>query len=209
MKKETNQILQINSFLQGVKDICNDINYFDINQTITYLYNAWKNHNTIFLIGNGGSAATASHFAADLNNCTAKIENVHPVKALSLVDNISRFSALVNDEGWNKVYVSQIKNFFQTGDIVMGISVHGGSGQDRSGVWSQNLLSALQYAKDNGGKALGLTGFDGGAMKQMCDICINVPYDTTPHVEGFHGILTHLLSHQLTEKIREFSIIYG
>src|SRR3989344_4511770 len=142
MKKETDHISEINIFIQGVKEICNDINYSDINQTITYLYNAWQNHNTIFLIGNGGSAATASHFAADLNNCTAKIGNVHPVKALCLVDNITRFSALVNDEGWNKVYVSQIKNFFQTGDIVMGISVHGGSGQDRSGIWSQNLLSA-------------------------------------------------------------------
>lgn len=205
MEIDKNRHLQIDKFIGGVKQICGDISYEDIDKIVEELYLGWRRKSTVFLFGNGGSAATASHFTADLNNCTVTTKDAHPIRALSLADNITRFSALTNDEGWNKVYVSQLQNFFQAGDIAIGISVHGGSGQDRAGIWSQNLLSALQFAKDNGGKALGLTGFDGGVMKTLCDVCVNVPFNTTPHVEGFHAILTHLISSQLTERIKESS----
>lgn len=194
---------EIDSFLKDVKDICDQISQKDIGLLIDYLFKAWWNQNTIFFIGNGGSASTSIHFAADLNNCTAKIEGVHPVRAMSLNENHSRISALTNDEGWANVYITQLKNFFKPGDVVVGISVHGGSGKDRAGIWSQNLLAALQYAKDNGGKALGFTGFDGGAMKTLCDVCVNVPKDSTPHVEGMHVVLHHLVFDQLTKRIKK------
>ena len=193
----------VDTFLRGVEQICTDISREDINKLVEELYQAWERRSQIFLIGNGGSNASASHFAADLNNCTAKIEGVHPFRALCLGDNLTRVSALTNDEGWGRVYIAQLENFYQEGDVVLGISVHGGSGADRAGVWSQNLLSALQYAKDLGGRALGFTGFDGGAMKELCHVCINVPYNTTPHVEGFHSILTHLVSSELTRRIAQ------
>lgn len=116
-------------------------------------------------------------------------------------ENPSRLSALTNDEGWANVYVEQLKNFFQPGDVVVGISVHGGSGSDKAGTWSQNLLIALQFAKDQQGRALGFTGFDGGAMKTLCHVNVNVPIDSTPLVEGLHVVLHHLVVEELRERI--------
>lgn len=192
----------VDSFIKGIVDICEKISQKDIDQIIEYLFKAWWNQNNVFLIGNGGSAGTALHLTADLNNCTIKFNNVHPIHALSLVDNMVRYSALVNDAGWENVYVEQLKNYFKPGDVVFAISVHGGTGKDMAAAWSQNLVKALKYAQDNGGKALALAGFDGGVMKQMCDACIVIPYNTTPHVEGFYGVVHHLITERLTEKIK-------
>ncbi len=191
----------IDSFLKGVIEICENINQKDIDKVIDLFFQAWWNQNNIFFVGNGGSAGTSIHFAGDLVNTTANIPDVPPIRALSLNDNMVRFSALVNDRGWEKVYVEQLKTYFKPGDIVTAISVHGGSGKDKAGPWSQNLTAALQYAKDNGGKTIGLAGFDGGAFKEICDACIIVPYNTTPHVEGFHVVVHHLIFDQLTKKI--------
>lgn len=196
------KIPYIDLFLKGIGEICQKISHKDIDQTVEYLFKAWWGGNNIFIIGNGGSAASALHFAADLNNCTSKIANTQSVRSLSLVDNITRFSALVNDMGWENVYVEQLKNYWKSGDIVLAISVHGCTGKDQASAWSQNLIKALQFAKDNGGKTLGLAGFDGGLFKKICDVCIIIPYNTTPHVEGFYGIVHHLITERLTDKIK-------
>ena len=202
-KKANEKVDYISSFLEGIVKICHSINQKDIDKAVEYIFNAWWSGNNIFIIGNGGSAGAALHFTADLNNCTIRMNNVHLVHALSLVDNMVRYSALVNDLGWEDVYVEQLKNYFRPGDIVFAISVHGGTGKDMAEAWSQNLVKALKYAQDNGGKTLALTGFDGGLMKKMCDVCIVIPYNTTPHVEGFYGVIHHLITERLTEKIKK------
>lgn len=200
---KNNKVEYVDDFLKGILEICEKISQKDIDEVIEYLFRAWWNQNNIFIIGNGGSAGAALHFTADLNNATIKLSNVHPVHALSLVDNMVRYSALVNDAGWENVYTEQLKNYFRPGDIVFAISVHGGTGKDMASAWSQNLVKALNYAQDNGGKALALTGFDGGVMKKDCDSCIVIPYNTTPHVEGFYGVVHHLITERLTEKITD------
>lgn len=199
----TTKISFVEEYLEGIVEICHKISRDDIEKFINAIFEAWLEKRNIFIIGNGGSASTASHLTADLNNSLSEIPT-HQIKAFCLNDNMTRFSALVNDKGWKNVYTEQLKNYFQAGDVVIAISVHGGSGQDKAGVWSQNLLSALQYAKDRGGKALGLAGFDGGAMKKMCDVCVVVPYNTTPHVEGFHVVLHHLFFEALPKKVQSF-----
>lgn len=201
-KANKEQVDYIDSFLKGIVEICQNISQKDIDLVVEQLFKAWWNQNNIFLIGNGGSAGAALHFTADLNNCTIRMDSVHPVHALSLVDNMVRYSALVNDWGWENVYVEQLKNYFKPGDIVLAISVHGGTGKDMSEAWSQNLIKALKYAQDNGGKALAIAGFDGGVMKKECDACIVIPYNSTPHVEGFYGVVHHLITERLTEKIK-------
>lgn len=193
----------IEEYLDGIIEICNKISRDDIEKFIETIFKAWFEKRNIFIIGNGGSSSTASHLTADLNNSLSDIPT-HQIKAICLSDNMARFSALVNDRGWEIVYTEQLKNYFQPGDVVIAISVHGGSGEDKAGVWSQNLLAALQYAKDRGGKALGLAGFDGGAMKKMCDVCVVVPYNTTPHVESFHVVLHHLFFDALPKKVNAF-----
>jgi len=172
-----------------------------IDRAIELLFAAWQRGNTIFTCGNGGSASTASHLVADLSKCTI-VPDRPRLRAVSLVENIPLVSALVNDEGWDNVYVEQLKTWFRPGDVVIGISVHGGSGRDHAGQWSQNLLRAMQYARDHRGYALGFSGFDGGAMKNLAHVCVVVPYNTTPHVEAFHVVLHHLVTFCLAERIR-------
>jgi D-sedoheptulose 7-phosphate isomerase len=191
----------IERFLDGVREVTEKIDRTAIDRAIETIFAAWQRGNTIYTVGNGGSAGTATHLACDLFKCT--IADGRPrLRAMSLVDNIPLMSALTNDDGWDKVYEEQLKTLFRAGDVVLAISVHGGNGRDKAGLWSQNLLRALQYAKDHGGHAIGFSGFDGGAMKELCDVCVVVPYNTTPHVEAFHVVLHHLITFCLAEKIR-------
>lgn len=190
----------IERFLKGIGEIAATIDRAAIDRVIEILLGGWQRGNTVFVIGNGGSAGTATHFAADLTKCTIAPGKPR-LRAVSLVDNVPLVSALTNDDGWDQVYVEQLKTFFRPGDVVVALSVHGGAGRDQAGLWSQNLVKALQYAKDHGGTAVGLVGFDGGAMKGLADACIVVPYNTTPHVESFHVVLHHLITFCLAERI--------
>ncbi|HXW94998.1 MAG TPA: SIS domain-containing protein [Nitrososphaerales archaeon] len=183
-------------YLSEVSKIASDLDRGDIDKAISILYDAWRSDNQVFVAGNGGSASTSTHFACDLNKWVSD-EAERKFRAFALVDNIPMVSALTNDNGWGEIYVEQLKNFFRKGDVLVAISVHGGSGSDKAGLWSQNLLKAVKYAKDNGGKVVGLSGFDGGVLKTAADACVVVPAESTPHVEGMHLVLTHLMSEQL------------
>jgi D-sedoheptulose 7-phosphate isomerase len=196
----------IEKFLDGVHEIAARLDRNALDRAIEALFATWARGGTIFTCGNGGSAGTAQHLAADLFKCT--ITPGQPrLRAVSLVDNVPLVSALINDDGWDKIYEEQLKTLFHRGDVVLAISVHGGSGKDKAGLWSQNLLRALQYARDNGGTAVGFSGFDGGAMREICDVCVVVPYNTTPHVEAFHVVLHHLITFCLAEKIRAHRLV--
>ena len=187
-------------YLAEVSRIAAGLNRGDIDRAIEILYEAWKNDRQVFVAGNGGSASTSTHFASDLNKWVSD-EADRKFRAMALVDNIPLMSALTNDNGWGEVYTEQLRNIFRKGDVLVAISVHGGSGSDRAGPWSQNLLKAVKYVKDNGGKVVGLSGFDGGALKTAADACVVVPAESTPHVEGMHAVLTHLMSEQLRDRI--------
>jgi D-sedoheptulose 7-phosphate isomerase len=190
----------IDRFLAGIDEIVKAISREDIDRAIDALHRAWTERRTVFLAGNGGSAGTATHFAADLNKMTA-IPGKPRLRAMSLGDNVPLVSAIVNDEGWENLYTEQLETFFSPGDVLVTISVHGGKGSDKAGAWSQNLVKAIEWVKARGGTTIGLVGFDGGVMREMCDISIVVPYRTTPHVEGFHVVLHHLIAFCLAERI--------
>ena len=189
-------------YLHQVESIARRVSQEDISNVIELLYEAWKEGRQVFLAGNGGSAPTATHFASDLAKFTS-VEGQKRFRAISLVDNVPLISALTNDLGWDNVYAEQLKNLMQKGDVFVAISVHGGSGADAAGLWSQNLLKAAKLVKENGGKVVGLAGFDGGALKQVADACIVVPVDSTPQVEGFHCVLSHLICDRLRDLIGE------
>ena len=183
-------------YLAESQDILKKMDREAINKAIRILYDAWRNDNQVFVIGNGGSASTSTHFACDLNKWVSD-EAERKFRAFALVDNIPLMSALTNDNGWGDVYAEQLRNFFRKGDVLVAISVHGGSGSDKAGPWSQNLLKAVKYVKERGGKVVGLAGFDGGVLRTAADACVVVPAESTPHVEGMHLVLTHLMSEQL------------
>lgn len=192
----------IKKYLSEVVEVARRISAEDIDKVIEILFDAWNHGNRGFTCGNGGSASTATHFACDLLKTTASGDK-RGFKAECLNDNIPLMSALINDEGFDNLFIEQLKTKFQKGDVLICLSVHGGSGKDKAGLWSQNLLKAIKYAKDMGGKTIGLSGFDGGPMKQLADVCIVVPINSTPHVESFHLVLEHLICGCLKEKIAE------
>lgn len=196
----------INLYLRDLELIVNRILRKDIDRVIQLLFETWGKGKQVFLAGNGGSASTATHFACDLAKFTS-VEEKKRFRALALTDNMPLFSALTNDLGWENVYVEQLKNMMDEGDVFVVISVHGGAGADKAGAWSQNLVKAAKFVKDNGGKIVGLTGFSGGILKQMADACIVVPIDSTPQVEGFHVVLTHLICARLREMIAQFDSV--
>ena len=189
----------VEHYFAEMHKIIDDIAIDDIDRAVELLWAAWERDRQVFTCGNGGSASTATHFACDLSKTTI-VEGKKRFKAYCLNDNIPLMSALINDEGFDNLFYEQLKGRFQEGDVLICISVHGGAGKDRAGLWSQNLLKAMKYAKDMGGKTIGFSGFDGGPMKEIADACVVVPANSTPHVESFHLALEHIICTCLREK---------
>src|SRR3977135_1400791 len=137
----------IEGYLAEMKQAVESLAAADIDRAIETLFDAWREGRTVFLMGNGGSASTATHFACDLSKVTV-CEGRPRLRAISLCDNPALISALTNDEGFAHIFSEQIRSLMQPHDVLIGISVHGGSGSDKAGLWSQNLLRALQVAKE-------------------------------------------------------------
>ena len=195
---------QIEQYFEEIKKIADTISREDIDRAIELLFDVWKNDNQVFFCGNGGSAGTATHFMCDLFKVTI-VKDKKRFKAFCLNDNIPLMTALINDEGFDDLFIEQLKNLYREGDVLVCLSVHGGSGKDKAGLWSQNLLKAMDYVKKHDGKTIGFSGFDGGAMKDVADVCVVVPFNATPHVEAFHVVLQHLIAFRLKEKIAEYN----
>ncbi len=199
----TNSRQQIRDYLATTREICRKLSVKDIDKAVSMLYQAWERGATVFTCGNGGSAATAQHLACDLAKSTI-VEGKPRLKVISLNDNMPLISALTNDNGFSDIYAEQLQAQFCEDDVLIALSVHGGSGQDKAGLWSQNLLKAIQFVSNKllpSGQSIGLAGFDGGVMKEMCDVCIVVPANSTPLVEGFHSVICHLITECLRERI--------
>jgi len=191
-------------YLDETKTICDSVAKSDIENFIAILFEAWKSNKKVLTIGNGGSSSTASHFTGDLLKTVANsssdkevIDSKKGFKSICLSDNVASLTAWINDSGWDNAYEGLLNSLFEEGDVLLLISVHGGSG------WSGNMIKAMQYAKKRNGKIIGLAGFDGGKLKEMADACVVVPMDSTPHVEGFHVVLQHLIIDQLRSLIQE------
>ena len=194
-------------FLNSIQEISTVIKglYSEkLDQAIDLLFQSWKDGRWVYIMGNGGSASTATHMAADLAKTVCSNPQDRGVRAMALVDNIPLVSALTNDWGWENIYVNQLSTYYVEGGVGIGFSVHGGNGKDVAGKWSQNLLKGLQFIKDSGGKTIGLSGFDGGPMKDLVDVGIVVPAESTPIVEGMHVVLHHLIVFGLKQKIYDY-----
>ena len=181
------------SYFSYLKEIIDKVDLSEIKIFVELLLSARKSGATIFFIGNGGSAATASHFANDLAFGTHEHEK--PFKAISITDNVSVLTALGNDYGYGEIFVRQLKVYAKKGDVVVGISASGNS---------QNLISAFNYAKSSGIKTMALTAFDGGRMKVIADNCIHIPTEDKEYgpAEDVHMILDHLISSYLMRIMR-------
>lgn len=147
------------------------------------LVNAFLGDKAIFVVGNGGSAATASHFVCDLAKGTIN-ESGKRCRAVSLTDNMPLLTAWANDVSYDDVFSGYLENLAGPGDVVVAFS---GSGN------SPNVLKALRVARQRRATTIGVTGFEGGRMKELSDHCIVVPSDSMQHIEDAHMIIAHAM----------------
>jgi D-sedoheptulose 7-phosphate isomerase len=161
-----------------------------IAQVIEVLEDARLKGRQVFIMGNGGSASTATHFVCDLAKNTRRSGLPH-YRAIGLTDNMAIFSAYANDEGYETVFANQLANLINPGDVVIGISASGNS---------RNVLNAVQEAKKHTATVIGFTGFDGGHLAGMVDINIHVDSHIIEHVEDIHLMLEHMIVKAIKEK---------
>jgi len=178
-------------YVEEIKDTLDRLPWEAIQEVIGVLQEARLNDRQVFVMGNGGSAATASHFACDLGKGTL-MPGRPRFRVIALTDNMPLFSALANDFGYDRVFVEQLASLVHPGDVVIGIS---GSGN------SANVLNAIFFARQVGASTIGLTGFDGGRLKDLVDVCILVPNHCIEQVEDLHLLLEHLIATQLRQAI--------
>lgn len=179
----------ITSYIEEVSTTLSQLPLDVIEQMVDILREARVNRARIFIFGNGGSAATASHFACDLNK-GAICKGEPRFRAIALTDNSPLIMAWANDSCYEDIFAQQLENHLEPGDVVIGIS---GSGN------SMNVVNALKYASLRGAVTLALTGFDGGKVKDIAQVCLIVPNHTMEEVEDVHLLLEHLITTCLRE----------
>lgn len=196
--------VHITRYLDEMERVTREISRRDLERAINLLFEAWADARTVFVMGNGGSASTASHLACDLAKYTI-VDGQPRLRVMGLTDNVPLVSAWTNDSGFGSIFAEQLQPWLRQGDVLIAISVHGGAGSGDAGPWSQNLVQAMALARDRGAKVIGLTGFGGGAVREMADVCILVPIADeplgTPLVESWHVVLHHLLCFALRQRI--------
>lgn len=165
----------------------------EIDKFIELIIDAYEKEKMIFVIGNGGSAANASHFAQDLAKGTRKnLEQGKRIKALSLTDNLPFITALGNDDGYETIFEQQLRTFAKAGDILIAIS---GSGN------SPNIIKAVEWANKNGMTTIGITGFNGGKLRKINTHSVHVPLDDMCTSEGIHSSIMHYVILELWKYI--------
>jgi D-sedoheptulose 7-phosphate isomerase len=138
---------------------------------VEVLFDCWQREGTVFTAGNGGSASTATHLACDLAKATI-IPKRRRLKTMCLVDNVPLASAWTNDSGFASLFAEQLEPWLTERDVLVALSVHGGSGEGEAGPWSQNLPAAVALARHRGARVIGLSGFGGGHLARSADVCV-------------------------------------
>lgn len=174
----------INEYLSEVSNILGELPLGKIAQVVDALESAREQGRSIFLFGNGGSAATASHFACDLAK-GAICQGKPRLKAFALAEQVPLLSAWANDSAYEYIFAEQLETFIEAGDIAIGIS---GSGN------SPNVLHGIVVAKAKGATTIGFIGFDGGKLKALVDIPVVVPIHNMEQSEDIHLLLGHVIT---------------
>lgn len=173
----------IESYLSELSRVLDRLPRETIEAIAEALLDAHARDAQVFVVGNGGSAATASHWACDLGKGTA-VEGKRRLRIISLTDNVAVMTAWSNDVSYNDVFSEQLKNLLNEGDVVIGISASGNS---------ENVLRAVRYAKETRCTTIGLTGFGGGKLAGMTDISLVADSYDYGQVEDVHLIVDHIL----------------
>ncbi len=186
------------SYKKRLIDLFDSIDVSMLEAIIKAMVDAFKNGNTMYVVGNGGSAATASHIQADFQFFVRYFTDFRP-RVVALTDNVPLMTAISNDNSYEDVFVEQIKGMFNEGDILLAISASGNS---------PNVVKAVEYAKSLGGTTIAFCGFTGGKLKEIADLPLytqNKNKDYGP-IEDLHMILDHVLVNYLSQDDEFLSI---
>lgn len=176
------EMLDARQYFEELQRVIAAVSLDVIDQIAAILVRAFDSERTVYTFGNGGSAALASHLACDLGKGTAYCNGGKRLRVLALTDNVPTLTAWANDASYEDVFSEQLRNFVRAQDVAFAIS---GSGN------SKNVLNALQTAREAGATTIGISGFQGGGMKSLCDICSIVPSDNMQIIEDIHLAMAH------------------
>jgi D-sedoheptulose 7-phosphate isomerase len=187
-------VSKISSFLDDTTRLLGLLDRATIAAAKQILVDAYHRGARIYLMGNGGSASTAQHFACDLAKYVIP-EGQRPFDVRCLTDNPPLYTAWANDAPREDVFVNLLRGLLKAEDVVLAISVHGGSG------FSADLVKGVRYAKEVGAQTIALVGFDGGLLHRECTCSILVPVESTPQTEAIHVVIQHLLMQVIKEEL--------
>jgi D-sedoheptulose 7-phosphate isomerase len=171
----------LHSYTTTLQDLLGRLPQADMARVAAEIIDAGDRGSTIFILGNGGSAATASHFACDLAKGTQR-PGVRPFRVMALTDNVPLMTAWGNDTSYDRIFAEQLRPLVEPDDLVIAIS---GSGN------SPNVLAAVRLAREAGARTIGWTGFRGGQLKDLVDVCVVVPSDSMEQIEDVHLMMEH------------------
>ncbi len=183
---------RIQAYISHLQNVLARLKVADVRRSIDVIMEAYTAEKQIFVIGNGGSASTASHVACDLGKGTS-LPGRPRFRVISLTDNVATMTAWSNDVSYEDVFVEQLKNLVNPGDVVIGISASGNS---------ENVLRAMRHAREIDCRTIGWSGFGGGALAALCEVNVVVDSDRYGPVEDVHLILNHILHAWIQEEFR-------
>ena len=184
-RRKMDLLAHLNEYRKNLDELMNQINIDVLEDIVTTIINAHKEKKTIFVCGNGGSAATSSHFQVDFG-FFVRYFTKRRIKIRSLTDQVPMITAIGNDHSYDDIFSDQMKDNFEKGDVLIAISASGNS---------NNVIKAVEYANQIGGISIGLVGFDGGKLKEVAQICLHTPNPIKQYgpIEDLHMILDHMM----------------
>lgn len=185
----------IEMYFAELEQMLKSISRSDMLQVVLLLENAYRNGHRVFIMGNGGSAATASHFALDLAKNTI-MTGAPRLKAISLTDHVPLITAWSNDTAYEHIFAEQLITMIEPGDLVIGISTSGNS---------PNVINALRLAKEFRAYTIALLGATGGKMKHMVDAYVLAPGQNIEQEEDAHLMLAHVITRHMRSVVREYA----
>jgi len=185
----------VSNYIEGLSGCLKELSRQDIDGIAEAIFAAYKKGRQIFIMGNGGSAATASHFARDLTIGT-RAKGKPRIQAASLTDSVVMVTALANDVDYSSIFQEQLIGHVQKGDVAIGISASGNS---------PNVLKGMAFARSQGAVTIGLIGFGGGKLKELSDKAIILSSRDYGQVEDIHMALAHMIAYILREKLEQHS----
>lgn len=179
-------------YLAGTREVLAKLDTDLIDQIVEEIWRTHRDGHTVYLFGNGGSAALASHIACDLAKGTMA-DGRRRMRAVSLNDNVALMTAWANDSNYSEIFAEQLRDVVEAGDLILAISSSGNS---------PNVVRGLEVAREAGATCVALSGFKGGRVKDLCDLCLVVPSDSVQHIEDAHLGATHAIFLAIRQRMR-------